>query len=260
MRKKFQISNFKYQIFLLSTVYCLLSAIFAGCAMDASRKEDADIHYKLGVVHLNEGNIPEALKELTSAVEKYPKDASYHNVLGLAYFAKGMHDDAIKHLREAVKINPGLSDARTNMAAVYLEKKEWDLAITEAKLALSDVFYTTPEFAYFNLGRAYYEKADYKAAEDSYKKAIAGNAKYLPAYNNLGITYMKMNRDKEAADILGLAVKIAPNYIDAHYNLGLASIKLKNKKTAQNAFQEVIKLAPNSEMAKSAKEYMELLK
>ena len=244
---------------ILLTGYILLFvAIFTGCAAsNKNQKEDAEIHYRLGLVHLNGGNIPEALKELTAAVKIYNNDASFHNALGLAYFAKEMDDDAVKHLKEAVKVNDKFSDAHTNLSAVYLKKKEWDLAIAEARIAVADIFYTTPEFAYFNMGRAFYEKADYIKAEESYKKAIP---KYPFAYYTLGLTYMKMNRDKEAADMFELVIKNVPNYTDAHYNLGLVFIKLKDKKAASNAFQEVIRLAPESKMAVSAKEYMELLK
>ena len=243
---------------LLAACIILLVTVFTGCAAsNKSRKEDADIHYRLGIVHYNGGNITDALKELTAAVETYHDNAEFHNALGLAYFAKGMNDDAIKHLKEAAKINEKFSDAHTNLSAVYLEKKEWDLAIAETRIAIADIFYATPEFAYFNMGRAFYEKADYIKAEESYKKAIP---KYAFAYYNLGLTYMKMNRDKGAADMFGLVIKNVPNYADAHYNLGLVLVKLKDKKGALNAFQEVIKLAPDSGMAMSAKGYMELLK
>jgi len=243
---------------LLAAYILLLVTVFTGCAAsNKSRKEDADIHYRLGIVHYNGGNIPDALKELTAAVEAYHDNAEFHNALGLAYFAKGMNDDAIKHLKEAAKINEKFSDAHTNLSAVYLEKKEWDSAIAEARIALSDIFYAVPEFAYFNMGRAFYEKADYIKAEESYKKAIP---KYAAAYYTLGLTYMKMNKDKEASNMFGLVIKNAPNYADAYYNLGLALIKLKDKKGALNAFQEVIRLTPDSEMARSAKGYMELLK
>ena len=71
---------------------------------------------------------------------------------------------------------------------------------------------------------------------------------------------MKMNRDKEAADIFKIAIKNAPNYIDANYNLALVLLKIKDKKGAAGSFQEVIRLAPDSDMARSAREYLELLK
>ncbi|MEK7841526.1 MAG: tetratricopeptide repeat protein, partial [Deltaproteobacteria bacterium] len=158
------------------------------------------------------------------------------------------------------KINEKFSDAHTNLSAVYLIKKEWDLAITEARSAIADIFYATPELAYFNMGEAFYGKADYLKAEENFKKAIELNPRYWVAYNDLGLTYMKMNKYKQASDILKLAINNVPNYIDAHYNLGLVLIKLKDKKDALNAFQEVIRLAPDSEMAMSAKGYMELLK
>lgn len=264
---RIQESEFKNQqsksvfiFFLLFTIHCSLFTAFSGCASDASKKEDADIHYKIGETHLKAGNIPEAMKELTTAVEKYPNDASFHNTLALAYFKKDMYDEAIKHFKEAIKINPKFSDAHTNLAAVYINKKEWDFAIEEAKLALADIFYTTPEFAYFNMGSAFYEKGDYAKAEESYKKVIQSNPKYIVAYNNLGLTYIKMNRDKEAADIFRVAIKNAPNYIDAHYYLGRTLLNIKDNKGALSEFQEVIRIAPESEMAKSAKEYINLLK
>ena len=138
------------------TLLFIMCAITAACAASkANKKEDADIHYKLGVVHLNEGNIPDALKELTAAVETYPDDATFHNALGLAYFAKGMHEDAIYQFKKAVKIDPKFSDAHTNLSAAYLETKQWDAAVLEARDALSNIFYATPEFAYFNMGRGY---------------------------------------------------------------------------------------------------------
>ena len=55
----------KFRVFIL----IIAVLIMAGCAAsNASRKEDAAIHYEVGIVHLNEGNIPDALKELTAAV------------------------------------------------------------------------------------------------------------------------------------------------------------------------------------------------
>ncbi|MBI5286644.1 MAG: hypothetical protein HY878_03535, partial [Deltaproteobacteria bacterium] len=76
------ISNFQFPII----VALLPAGVISGCA--ASRtdlKDEAAIHYKLGVVYLNEGDSLSALKELMSAVEKDPNDANYHNALGLAY-------------------------------------------------------------------------------------------------------------------------------------------------------------------------------
>ena len=107
-------------------------------------KEEASIHYGLGLVHLNDGNLPEALKELTTAVEKYPDDATYHNALGLAFFARELNDDAIDHFKRAIEIKEDFSDAHTNLSAVYLQEGRWSDAISEANEALGNIFYNTP--------------------------------------------------------------------------------------------------------------------
>ncbi|MBI5892110.1 MAG: tetratricopeptide repeat protein [Deltaproteobacteria bacterium] len=246
-------------LFLLFTVHCSLFTVLYGCAA-TDLKEEASIHYRLGVVHLNEGNLPSALKELTAAVEKNPDDVAYHNAFGLAYYYRDLDNDAIKHFKEAIRLDSKFSEARTNLGVVYLKQKRWDDAISEFQIAAANIFYTAAETAYTNMGWAYFQKGDNEKAIDSYRKAINVNPRYSLAYNNLGLAYMKVNRDKDAAESFMSAIRYSPNYADAHYNLGLVSIKLKDKSKAQESFQEVIRLLPNSEMARSAQEKLNLLK
>ncbi len=264
MRKKSQrvkesgVRGLKF-LFLLITLNSSLITVFTGCT-GADLKEEASIHYRLGVVHLNEGNLPNALKELTAAVEKNPDDVAYHNALGLAYYYRDLDEQAIKHFKEAIRLDSKFSDAHTHLGVVYLKQKRWDESISECQIAAANIFYTTAETAYTNMGWAYFQKGDNEKAIDSYRKAINANPRYSLAYNNLGLAYMKMNRDKDAAESFMSAIRYSPNYADAHYNLGLVSIKLKDKGKAKESFQEVIRLLPNSEMARSAQEKLNLLK
>jgi type IV pilus assembly protein PilF len=223
-------------------------------------KEEASIHYGLGVVHLNDGNIPEALKELTTAVEKYPDDATYHNALGLAFFFRELNDDAIDHFKRAIDIKEDFSDAHTNLSAVYLQEGRWSDAISEANEALGNIFYNTPAFAYLNRGRGYYEKAEYREAAADFERAIKANANYTLAYYNLGLAYMRLDRYGEAKQAFTALVRFIPNHIDGHYNLGLTYLKLKKSKQARKAFTEVIRLAPDGELASSSQGYLDLLR
>ncbi|OGP30659.1 MAG: hypothetical protein A2073_00665 [Deltaproteobacteria bacterium GWC2_42_11] len=240
--------------------YCLLLIIFLTGCLSAGLREEASIHYRLGVSHLNDGNLPVALKELTSAVEKNPSDPSYHNALGLAYLYRGLDHEAIKHFNEAIKLDAKFSEAHTNLGAVYLRQKKWDDAISEFQASVANIFYTTPEIAYNNIGWAYYQKGENEKAIDNFKKAITANSKYSLAYNNMGLAYAKMNKDREAADAFNNAVRYSPDYADAHYNLGEVLIRLNDKKRAVESFQKVIKLLPDTEIARSAQEKVNLLK
>ncbi len=183
---------------IMKHVYLLLFILLIGLSSCGPSKvqlmEEASVHYGLGVVHLNEGNIPEALKELTTAVEKYPDDATYHNALGLAFFARELNSDAIGHFKRAVEIKRDFSDAHTNLSAVYIQEGMWDDAISEANEALANIFYNTPAFAYLNRGRGYYEKAEYEEAVVDFERAVKANANYALAYYNLGLSYIKLDR------------------------------------------------------------------
>ncbi len=238
-----------------------LVLLTASCGPSLKQKKDeAAIHFKMGVVHFNDANYSDALKELTTAIEIYPDDPSYHNALGLAYFARGLNQDAIKHMQAAINLDINYSEAHVNLSAVYLVEKDWDKAITEAKEALKNVFYKTPHFAYYNLAAGYLNKGEYAKAVEGYGNAVKIHPNYAMAHYEMGVAYERMNNTKAAVEAYEQAVRSAPAYIEAYYGLGVALSKLKNNAAAKKAFDKVISLAPDSDIAKSAREYIELFR
>ncbi len=239
----------------------LLALVLSSCANSlAQRKEESAIHYKLGTVHLKDRNYPSALKELTQAIEMYDEEPSYHNALGLAYFARGMNREAEKAMKEAIAIDPKFSEARVNLSAIYLAGKRWDEAIEESKTALKNIFYRTPEFAYFNMAQAYLNKGDNVAGLENFKKAVELNPNYALAYYSMGIVFDRMNNARDAVDAFEKAVKAAPLYLEAHFELGKALLKQKQNAKALKSFEKVVELAPESELAGSSNEFIKLLK
>lgn len=248
------------KLYSFITVLLVLALVTACGPSLAKRKEEAKVHYDLGVVLLNERNLSEALKELTQAIETYPDEPSYHNALGLAYFARGMNPEAVRSLKKAVSIDPDFSEAHLNLSAVYITEQKWDLVISESKAALSNIFYRTPEMAYLNMGWAYYSTARYDEALESYKKAAELRPGYSQAYYNTGLVYDRTGRYKDAVSAYAMAVKTSPAYLDAYFALGMAQVKVKDKAAAEKSFKKVIELAPDSERARSAREYIRLIK
>ena len=236
--------------------YILLIAVAAAAVSCgptlAERKEKSVVHYRLGVVH--QWWKFRSLEELTEAVvhTRTPPRPQ------LAYRA-GDEQGGAAHMLEAVRLDPKFSEAHANLSAVYIAEGRWDSAIAEAKAALDNIFYRTPEIASYNMGRAYFSKHDYKAALEAFKKAIEANANYPDAHYNLGQAYDKLNNWKGAVEAYERAVRITPDYIEAHYGLGLAYIKEKNMAAARKSFEKVIGLAPESDMARSSQDYINLL-
>lgn len=238
-----------------------LLAGLAACGPSLAKKKDqADIHYRLGEVHLRERNIPDALKELTRAVDLNPQNPDYHNALGLAYFFRGMKPEALKSFNRAISLDPSHSDARLNKSALHISERDWDKAIEESQAAVRNIFYRTPEMAYNNIGWAYYNKGDYERAVEHYKKAVQANYNFSLAHYNMGLAYEKADRLREAIESYRAAVTVSPAYIDAYFNLGMALAKSKDRDAAAKAFEKVIELAPASDKGQSAREYIKLIR
>ena len=247
---------------LLKGVFLLLFAstlISCGSTL-AQKREEAEIHFRLGSVHLNERNYTDALKELTAAVEMHPGEPSYHNALGLAYFARNMNSEAIKEMKKAIELNPKFSEAHVALSAVYIVDGRWDAAIQSARAALDNIFYGTPQFAHYNMGQAFFNKGDYKAALESYRKAADEDPRYALAYYSMGLTLDKMNNYRDSAEAYERAVKAAPAFANAWFNLGVALLKQNDKAGAQKAFEKAIEVAPDGERAQAARDYIRLLK
>lgn len=246
---------------LIRTIFAvsILAGLTACGPTLAQKKDEAAIHYRLGVVHLNERKLADALKELTQAVEIYPDDPSYYDALGLAYLAKGMNKEALAYMDKALAIDRDYSEAHVNKSAVYIVEQRWPEAIESSRAALKNIFYRTPEFAWFNMGWSYYNMGDYQKAVESYSKAVGANPSYARAWYSMGLAYEKLGKTKEAVQSYEKAVTAVPGYIDAWFNMGMALVKAKDKPAAIKAFEKVIEIAPSSEKAQSAKEYIGLI-
>jgi tetratricopeptide (TPR) repeat protein len=96
--------------------------------------------------------------------------------------------------------------------------------------------------AHINLGTLYYNRQDYKAAEEHYRRAIQIDARYALAHFDLGNVLDETGRVAEAIQTYLTALQLAPTYADAHYNLALAYEKSKDPRKALKHWQAYVRL------------------
>jgi tetratricopeptide (TPR) repeat protein len=96
--------------------------------------------------------------------------------------------------------------------------------------------------AHINLGTLYYNRQEYKAAENHYRAAIAVDARYALAYFDLGNVLDETGRVNDAIQAYKTALQLAPTYADAHYNLALAYEKTREPRKALKHWQAYVKL------------------
>ena len=132
----------------------------------AVRKLDASAsakdHLANGRSHLLNGQINEAIQELSTAASLDPKLTEAHNLLGVAYDKKGLADRAKDSYDRAVKAEP--EDAQTLN----------------------------------NLGFSLYQNGNYRAAVDRLKRAVKLAPTDERILNNLGLALCRLGKFQDA--------------------------------------------------------------
>ena len=241
---------------------CLLLVIFfiASCGGAQLRKEQSNASRKLGEAYLKDQNYTSALKELLEAEKLYSNDHILQNYLGIAYRQKGKPDLAIKHFKKSLKIKHDYAPAKNNLGAAYFDKKDWDSAIACYKEVAENLLYATPQLPLYNLGRAFYEKKEFRLSEQYYLAALEMEPEYTDALQGLGKTYIAAGRLTEAEMALESAVKKEPEFSRAYFYLGKAYRLSRKYKKAYSAYSKVIKLAEGTPLAIEAEKEIKRLK
>src|SRR5437764_10632331 len=96
--------------------------------------------------------------------------------------------------------------------------------------------------AHINLGTLYYNRQDYRAAEEHYREALRIDSRYALAHFDLGNVLDETGRINDAVESYLTALRLAPTYADAHYNLALAYEKMREPRKALKHWQAYIRL------------------
>lgn len=203
-----------------------LLCLVIGCAHKATNKEQASakIHYDIGVESFNQGDLRAALKELMEAVAEDPDLYQAHNALGLVYHALGKTDLGLEHYNIMIKLKPDFSEGHNNRGTLLLDLEQYDEAIKDFEIALSDILYATPSLAEGNLGWAYYKKGDLDKGRQHLRNAVAANPKFCRGFGWLAeieiashkpdqvLAYCK-RFEKNCAEDAQVAASIPPDYL-----------------------------------------------
>jgi tetratricopeptide (TPR) repeat protein len=126
-----------------------------------------------------------------------------------------------------------------------MQQGRYDEAISQ----LSDLAVKNPAMKglSFELGTAYYRKADYIKAIDPFKRAVTEDPENKEAIQLLGLSYYLSGRPAEAIPQLEKAQSWYPRAnVDASYILGLCYIQTKDYPQARKSFARMFEVPPDS--------------
>ena len=224
----------------LSLRICLAAFLaLAACKHVPTEKEKqgAQIHFDLGVQAQQNGSIQEAYSEFEKSLQMDPDFAESHNAMAiLLHLSFRKLEDAIEHYRRAIEVRPTYSEAKTNLANVYLDQERYDEAIALYAEALNDMLYPTPFIAQGNMGWAYYKKGETARAIESIKSALTTHPQFCLGYKNLGIIYDETGDPTEACVQFGRYREACPEHADTYLREGVCQAKTGQTEAAKASF------------------------
>lgn len=238
--------------------------VLNGCSSWNKQEEikKSDLYLQMATSHMDSGNYPFALRDLLSAEKYNPSNPVIQNNLGLVYFMRERYDQSIAHLQKALDLQPTYTDARNNLARVYIEVGRYKDAEREIKTVLDDLTYANIGKAYINLGLSQFNQKQFSAALRSFEKALSEQTDNCVANSYRGRSLFEMKEYPRAAEALDRAIGFCQKdlYDEPHFYSALAYYRMGDKSKAVARFEELIKYYPNGKYRNKAKDMLDLIR
>ncbi|HPD46773.1 MAG TPA: tetratricopeptide repeat protein [Anaerohalosphaeraceae bacterium] len=188
----------------------------------------------------HKGELAEAVKHLSRAVELSPTYADAHYNLGTALAHLGRLPEAAEHLQQALALVPSNAQAAFNLGVVMQRQGRAEEAVAALKKAIA----LNPEHAaaHTTLGKLLFEAGDTAGALACMEAAIAANADYAEAYGNMGAVLLSQGKAAEAVPYLERAASLDPANANTLCSLGAALAKLQRWAAAEAALRKAVSL------------------
>jgi len=119
----------------------------------------------------------EAVQMFQRSIEVKPT-AEAHTYLGRSFRIQGKLQAAIAQCKAAIAIDPEFGNPYNDLGAYLVDEGEFSEAIPWLERALGCARYATPQYAWFNLGRAYEGRDELSLARACLRQAV----KLAPEY------------------------------------------------------------------------------
>jgi Flp pilus assembly protein TadD len=211
---------------------------------------DFAAHYNLGAALLAQGQLEEAMTQLSKAVRLAPGSAAARTTLGSALQTLGRTEEAIREYREAVRHDPTYVSAHFNLGQALLAAGRSQDALspyqTAARLAPDD-----PEIE-AQWGAVLQKTGRISEAVEHYRKALALDPRHANARFNLAQTLAAEGQLEAAVAEFRALVMERPEDPDARNGLGLALAGLGRSNEAIPEFETSLARRPNDLVAHDA--------
>lgn len=257
LQQKFSSMNTRYCLFFLVAVFMIRSiqrsnewktemALFTAGAKTCPL--NAKVHYNIGKLNSDLGNIEKAISKYRLAISLNPEYDQAMNNLGNLLKDQGKNKEAEQLLRRAVEIRPDFAAAWMNLGIVQAALKK----PREAEQSYHKALRHRRKYpdCYYNLGNLYLDMGQHQMALNAWRNATLLKPKHLNAWSNMVILLDNIEKLEQAEMVGKEAVKLFPNDPTPYFNLANVMGKADRYKESEQYFLKAIQLSGNSPVAK----------
>ncbi len=231
-----------------------LSYYHLGRRSDARQawRKSAQLDPKMVKAWLNLGSMSLQDKDAAGALEIYqtglrssPNDVSLRVGAIAALRELKRYDEAIAQAKAALYINSNSVDVYNNLAHVYLDTNQVDLATFVLTKALASVPGADASANLHALmGEVFYRRGLRADAVLSYEKSLQLDPNQLSALLFQASYFLDNRAYADALPLLERAVALSPNHTGARINLGIAFRGLGRYEDAKRVYEEALAVDP----------------
>ena len=235
---------------LISFVLLSIIIFISSCASSSKEAKKGELLYQIGTKHLINKEYTLALISLKKALKKMPDDSRIHNNLAMAYYFKKDIGTAKKLLHKSIKLDTNNSDARNNLASIYLQEGKLSEARTQYTHILKDLTYSNQFRTHFNLSVLAQKENKIDQALKHLDLSIQENVNYCPAHFEMANIYSKKKEyDKAYKSYRSASMGSCYDNPAPHYYQAVTLLKQEKHDLALTKFEEITSRFTNSKFS-----------
>jgi tetratricopeptide (TPR) repeat protein len=164
--------------------------------------------------------------------------------LAIYYDQKKDWQKEIAQWEKAIAVT-GSARSMDNLATVYFNNQQYDLALRELQRSLQ--VDSTFDFTHFGLAEVYAQMGRNEEAISEYRKAIQARPNLTQYYDNLGVFLTNLKRYPEAIRVFEEGIASNPRYYPLYRNLGYSYYNVGEYALAEKNLKLYLAKAPQAQ-------------
>lgn len=201
-----------------------------------------DLLIELGTLHLDNGQVDEALTKFKQVLELDPQHARALELIGDAHGQSGLDDEAVDAYRHAARLADVLPGLQYKLGNKLMKLGSFD----EAKACFASALEQEPSDrdALMAAGNCALELGDPNEAQERFERLLAIDDCLPGAYHNLAVCHFLRDNYEEGIVQCQRALELKDDYALARHKLVLANIHLGRWSQARQVLDESLETHP----------------